>query len=531
MDGFAYSSESEQDSDRKDTEIRVNIAPVASMQVSKNEQLTQTIETSGASMPKMQRMNVPDFDFKREYYTFQNFGYATKPNLRGTPELAVSDDARLDHGFRSVYQKQPKDKRQEAQWIKKERLTDNDPSSPNFNGPWAPLEVQKLLEETKVKEIDEEQKSKLVILEERRKKKLKEHKDNPLVTDYVSSEIILKDAEVTFHGASRVDYQGRSFIHPPTELKIDPNQPAYLPKKCIHTYVGHTKAIQTVKFIPIYGHLLLTGSIDHTVKIWDVFNNRHCVQTYAGHTNAIRDICWNYDGTEFLTCSYDRLIRQWDTETGKVINTFKCRKIPYCIRYNPDPERQSAFIVGTANRVIQQYDTNSGKKVLKYEEHLGSVYSICFVDGNKKFVSSSDDKKLFLWEFGIPVVVKHISEPAMNIITYMQLHPNERHFVGQSVDNRLVVMEARGGFRLNRRKKFIGHINSGYSCAITFSPDGQFIGSGDSNGRAWFWDWRTSRNYRTLQGHEDACVGLDYHPIIPSMVATCGWDGVAKLWD
>jgi hypothetical protein len=142
MDGFAYSSESEQDSDRKDTEIRVNIAPVASMQVSKNEQLTQTIETSGASMPKMQRMNVPDFDFKREYYTFQNFGYATKPNLRGTPELAVSDDARLDHGFRSVYQKQPKDKRQEAQWIKKERLTDNDPSSPNFNGPWAPLEVQ-----------------------------------------------------------------------------------------------------------------------------------------------------------------------------------------------------------------------------------------------------------------------------------------------------------------------------------------------------------------------------------------------------
>lgn len=45
---------------------------------------------------------------------------------------------------------------------------------------------------------------------------------------------------------------------------------------------------------------------------------------------------------------------------------------------------------------------------MEYKSHLGTVNTITFID-NIKFVSSSDDKKLFVWEFGIPVVTKHVS--------------------------------------------------------------------------------------------------------------------------
>lgn len=34
---------------------------------------------------------------------------------------------------------------------------------------------------------------------------------------------------------------------------------------------------------------------------------------------------------------------------------------------------------------------------------------------------------------------------------------------------------------------------------MVFSPDGQFLASGDAEGRVFFWDWKGCKNYRTLQ--------------------------------
>lgn len=58
--------------------------------------------------------------------------------------------------------------------------------------------------------------------------------------------------------------------------------------------------------------------------------------TFDGHKEAIRDLAFNNDGTQFLSASYDRWIKLWDTETGKCIQRFTTNKIPYCVKFNPD---------------------------------------------------------------------------------------------------------------------------------------------------------------------------------------------------
>ena len=86
---------------------------------------------------------------------------------------------------------------------------------------------------------------------------------------------------------------------------------------------------------------------------------------------------------------------------------------------------------------IAQFDIRTGNRTQQYDEHLGAVNTVTFVDGGRKFVSTSDDKKIFLWEFGIPVVIKHISEPEMHSVTSTAMHPSGKYFAGQSADNKV----------------------------------------------------------------------------------------------
>ena len=167
----------------------------------------------------------------------------------------------------------------------------------------------------------------LTELEERRKKKLEELKEGPLIPETKS----------IFHETSLKNYKGRSYILPPENMQIKPHK-CYIPKKLIKAYAGHTKAVSVVRFYPRYGHFLLSGSYDNTVKLWDVNSHRRCVRTYKGHTEAVRDICFANDGLHFLSAGFDTLTHYWDTETGKVIHSFPNDKIPFVVRFNPKPD-------------------------------------------------------------------------------------------------------------------------------------------------------------------------------------------------
>ncbi|KAF5185009.1 Pre-mrna-processing factor [Thalictrum thalictroides] len=333
----------------------------------------------------------------------------------------------------------------------------------------------------------------------------------------------------TFHGKEEKDYQGRSWIAPPKDAKAA-NDKCYMPKRWIHTWSGHTKGVSAIRFFPKHGHLLLSAGMDSKVKIWDVFNSGKCMRTYMGHGKAVRDISFSNDGTKFLSAGYDKNIKYWDTETGQVISSFSTGKIPYVVKLNPDDDKQNILLAGMSDKKIVQWDMNSGQITQEYDQHLGAVNTITFFDDNRRFVTSSDDKSLRVWEFGIPVVIKYISEPHMHSMPAISLHPNANWIAAQSLDNQILIYGTKDKFQLNKKKRFAGHIVAGYACQVNFSPDGQYVMSGDGEGKCWFWNWKTCKVSRTLKCHEGVCIGAEWHPLEQSKVATCGWDGLIKYW-
>jgi len=347
-------------------------------------------------------------------------------------------------------------------------------------------------------------------------------------------EEMANNESTTFHGENEHDYQGRTYMHVPMDLDIDlKKEPGttknYIPKKQIHTWKSHTKAITSLRFFPNSGHLLLSSSADSKIKIWDCYHSRSLLRTYSGHTKSVTDTDFSPDGLSFLSASFDKQMKLWDTETGKCNGRFTTGKTPHVIRFNPSSPHE--FVAGMSDKKIMQFDTRSGELTQEYDHHLGPVNTITFVDEDRRFVTTSDDKSVRAWEYNIPVPIKFIAEPYMFSLVRAAAHPSGKYVAFQSGDNQIVVYAATERFRQNRKKSYRGHNNAGYAIDVAVSPDGQFVMSGDSGGYVCVWDWKTCKMYEKWVASEGPVVCSQWHPQESSKVATAGLDGSIKYWD
>jgi len=85
-----------------------------------------------------------------------------------------------------------------------------------------------------------------------------------------------------------------------------------------------------------------------------VYHNRQCLRTYMGHSKPVKDITFNNSGSHFLSTSFDKYIKMWDTETGQCTGSFTNKRVPLCVKFNPNEDKQHIFIAGTQDKKIVQ---------------------------------------------------------------------------------------------------------------------------------------------------------------------------------
>lgn len=102
----------------------------------------------------------------------------------------------------------------------------------------------------------------------------------------------------------------------------------------------------------------------------------------------------------------------------------------------------------------------------EYHYHLGAVNTITFIEENRMFVSTSDDKTIRLWELGVPVQVKAIADPSMHSMPAAAMHPTGKFLCFQSLDSQIVTYAAGAKLRPNKKKIFKGHVVGGNACQV-----------------------------------------------------------------
>src|SRR5258706_26032 len=80
-------------------------------------------------------------------------------------------------------------------------------------------------------------------------------------------------------------------------------------------WAGHTKRVQSVSYSP-NGARVITGSDDHTIRIWDTESGVVVGEPLTGHNGRVKSVAYSPDGHHIISGSEDRTIRTWDAETG-----------------------------------------------------------------------------------------------------------------------------------------------------------------------------------------------------------------------
>lgn len=83
---------------------------------------------------------------------------------------------------------------------------------------------------------------------------------------------------------------------------------------------GHRSDVRSVS-TSADGRRLLSGSWDHTLKLWEISTGR-CIKTFEGHTDSVLSAWLSPNGRWALSGSSDKTARLWDSETGQCIQVF-----------------------------------------------------------------------------------------------------------------------------------------------------------------------------------------------------------------
>jgi DNA-directed RNA polymerase subunit M/transcription elongation factor TFIIS len=139
------------------------------------------------------------------------------------------------------------------------------------------------------------------------------------------------------------------------------------------------------------GKVLASGSVDKTVRIWDLENTDNSPKTLKGHTSTVNSVCFSSDGKFLASGSGDNTVRIWDLE-----NTDNSPKIlkghthyVYSVCFSSDGKVLASGSWDKTVRIWDLENTDNSPKILK--GHTNSVESVCFSSDGKFLASRSSD--------------------------------------------------------------------------------------------------------------------------------------------
>ena len=143
------------------------------------------------------------------------------------------------------------------------------------------------------------------------------------------------------------------------------------------------------------GRAVISGGLSYrTLRLWDVETGA-CLRKFEGHDQSVETVCMSADGTLAVSGSMDNTIRLWDVATGRCLRVLKGHTgSVYAVRISDDAR---AVVSGAVDGTVRLWDVATGRCLRTFEGHTEAVNDVSLSSDGRRALSAGTDGTVRLW--------------------------------------------------------------------------------------------------------------------------------------
>lgn len=243
----------------------------------------------------------------------------------------------------------------------------------------------------------------------------------------------------------------------------------------------------------------LAGHVAYRIDL----NTNDILMVYKGHSGPVTRtlVAQNSKGVaELWTSSWDKTIKRWEIETGKLIRTYN---------HHSDFVKKVVVeengLIGyscSSDKTIRKFNVETGESLGVIREYTRPVDDLLLtnIDGSSKLISASSDGTIRVWE---AETLKLLSTLDDHFTSVSNLH--------QSSDGTIFSVSADKTARrwdLTKKKSILNIEHPDFVKSLSTILDGRFLITGCRDGDIRIFDGATGDKLATIPGHFDdvSCI-------------------------
>ncbi|KAE9382484.1 WD40 repeat-like protein, partial [Gymnopus androsaceus JB14] len=196
---------------------------------------------------------------------------------------------------------------------------------------------------------------------------------------------------------------------------------------------GHTADVSSVEFSPD-GKRIVSGSYDHTLRIWNAETGMIIGEPMQGHTSWVTSVVFSPDGEKIVSGSSDQTLHIWNAETRMIIgeplqgHTLQVTSAAF----SPDGKR---IVSGSDDKTLHIWNAETGMIIGEpLQGHTLQITSVAFSPDGKRIVSGSSDQTVHIWNADTGMIIGEPLQGHMQLVTSVAFSPDGKRIVSGSYD-------------------------------------------------------------------------------------------------